>query len=533
MNTDIPASLAGPLPIRPAPGRPGLARPDRLIMAVVFACSIVAGWAMLPGENERVAMLERDGHTREALAILEQQVTAGDKRYRTLHQVLALYESEGNIAKARSVLEIMSAERPRDAALKRRLAQFYRNNQNDPEYVKAMQDLIEIRYSESACRELIARLRYMGDSKAEQAVLQNCRQKGYRRADDLSRLAELVAADGDSAQATALLKSIDDLKRLKELRERFQLLSLLSEQDQPREAERRALRWIRAVHDDETAVSIIDHLARTKYPESAYEVAKDAGVPGDGISLTVAERLVEKTQNGAALLYLRGWIEKAKTVDAETAIRFVDAALGVGDPRLAVKGARQFGYVLLPPLTLKKLSEALDKGDAPVEAAEVRRAMTQSLPVVAVVQGLASGATDTSGSFEAPEAAGKSAGTSESSIRSVLLVDPLDSWRRSLFSTMSTDAQRRMQALFVGPKPTPLHASRHFDGHGRVRLEPRSEHRGDSARLLNKTSRVLQRTKRLSALKAKRKAIGQPKTKLPASDVQPGVKSKSNGAQKP
>jgi tetratricopeptide (TPR) repeat protein len=510
-----------------------VARPDRLIMAVVFACSIAAGWAMLPGENERVAMLERDGHSREALSILEQDVAAGDKRYRTLHQVLALYESEGNIAKARSVLETMSAVRPRDAVLKRRLAQFYRHNQNDPEYVKAMQDLIEIRYSESACRELIARLRFIGDSNAEQAALQNCRQKGYRRADDLARLAELVAADGDIAQATTLLKSIDDLKRLKELRERFQLLSLLSEQDQPREAERRALRWIRAVHDDVTAVSIIDHLARTKYPESAYEVAKDAGVPGDGISLTVAERLVEKTQNGAALLYLRGWIERAKTVDAETAIRFVEAALGVGDAQLAVKGARQFGYVLLPPLTLKKLSEALDQGGAPVEAAEVRRAMTQSLPVVAVEPGAPPAASGTTGNLEVPETTGKSAGPDESRVRSVLLVDPLDGWRRSLFTSMSTDAQRRMQALFVGPKPTPLHAGRHFDGHGRVRLEPRGDHRSASAKLLNKTSRVLQRTKKLSALRAKHRTIGQAKAKAPAADVQSGGKSKSNGAQKP
>ena len=339
-------------------------RPDRMIMATVFACSIVAGWAMLPGESERVAMLELDGHSREALMILEQQMAGGDDSYRTLHQVVALYEFEGKIDKARSTLEAMSQKRPRDAALKRRVAQFYRHNDDDPKYIAALQDLIEIRYSKSACRELISRLRFKGDAAAEQAALQRCRQKGYRRADDLSRLAELVAADGDAGQAAGLLKSIDDLKRLKSLRERLQLLSLLIEQDQPNEAERRAVRWIRSVRDDATAVGLIDHLARSKYPEIAYEVAKDAGTPGDGISLTIAERLIEKAQNGAALLYLRGWIERATTVDAETAIRFVDAALAASDPGLALKGARQFGFVLVPDKTLRKLADALEQAKA-------------------------------------------------------------------------------------------------------------------------------------------------------------------------
>ena len=133
-------------------------RADRVIMAIVFAGGIVGGWALLPGENERVAMLERDGHSREALTILEQQVAAGDSSYRTLHQIVALYEEEGNVAKAKPVLEAMLQERPRDVALKQRLAQFYKNIQNEDAYIATLQDIISIRYSETACRDLIARL---------------------------------------------------------------------------------------------------------------------------------------------------------------------------------------------------------------------------------------------------------------------------------------------------------------------------------------------------------------------------------------
>ena len=174
----------------------------------------------------------------------------------------------------------------------------------------------------------------------------------------------MLAVDGDATQATSLLKSIDDLKRLKTTRERYQLLQLLIDQDQPREAERRALRWIRSARDDAMAIGLIDLAARSKYPASAIEVAKDAGSPGDSISLTVAERLIERTQNGAALLYLRGWLDQAKYDNPETGARFVEAALAAGDPMVAVRGGRQFGLARLPEKALLNLAAALDTSGA-------------------------------------------------------------------------------------------------------------------------------------------------------------------------
>ena len=507
-------------------------RPDRLIMTIVFGGALIAGWALLPGENERVAMLERDGHSREALAILEQAISGGDRRYRTLHEILGLYESEGNVAKAQSVLEAMARERPREVALKRRLAQFYKNNQKEPEYLATLQEIVDLRYSESICREWIARLRFKGNAVAEQAALQRCRQKGYRRPDDLSRLAEFVAADGDTAQAATLLKSIDDLKRLKTTRERYQLLQMLVEQDQPREAERRALKWIKSTHDDGMAIGLIDILARSKYPDSAIEVAKDAGSPGDSISLTVAERLLEKAQNGPALLYLRGWLEQAKTVAPDTAIRFVDAALAAGDPRLALRAARQFGFVLFSERALLALAAALEQMPAPAEADEVRTALAGGAPVVAEPRPAAAPGLGADAQQGQPANDAKPSAPASPRIRSVLLVDPLEIWRRSLYANMTSDAQRRMQALFVGPKPPPGYAGLHAYPGGRGR-DSRFEHQHGSTRLLKKTSRVLQRAKKIASLRAKGRltkppAAGQQQNGPPVPGV-PGGKALSKG----
>lgn len=490
--------------------------PHRLILGAIFAGAIAAGWVMLPGQNERVAMLERDGHSREALAILESQFATGDRRYSTLYQMQALYESEGNVAKAREVLQTMAGQRPRDAGLKRKLAQFYKATQDDAAYHDALRAQIELRYSEQACRDLIAALRLQGDYAAEQTALQRCRQKGYRRADDLSRLAELVAVDGDAAQAATLLRSIDDLKRLRTSQERYQFLTLLLEQDQPKEAERRALRWIRSAKDDQLAVGLIDILARSKFPASAIEVAKDAGEPGDPISLTVAERLIEQAQLGPARLYLNGWLDKSQIGDVSTALRFVEAALAVQDHAAALEGARKFGLDRMPAPVLAALAAALDSGKMSADASAVRGAMARRPeagvpgPMAAPAPSADTGDTADPGALPpAPAAKTALTGSEKPAARRTVLPDPLEPWRKSLLTKMSDDALRRVQARTFGPPSPPaaaLRRTRPSSSFARGR-GARVETRVSSAKLLKKMQKVLQRTKINRDLKLKRRPL--------------------------
>jgi hypothetical protein len=268
------------------------------------------------------------------------------------------------------------------------------------------------------------------------------------------------------------------------------------------------LRWIRSIKDEGMAIGLIDLLARSKFPDSALEVAKDSGYPGDSISLTVAERLVEKAQNSAAQLYLRGWLERVQTVAPETAVRFVEASLAAGDPRIGYAGARQFGFAQQPEPSLQKLALALDQIQAKVEAADVRAALSGGAPLLSATPVEPDLVPPELAPGELPGPLGRAAPGSGSRSRTVLLVDPLDAWRKSLYVSMSTDAQRRMQALFVGPKPPPrLSTLRTGEGRGR---DSRFENRGGGARLLKKTSRVLQRTKKISSLRAKRRQAKPP-----------------------
>jgi hypothetical protein len=392
-------------------------------MALLFLGALVAGYLMLPGERERIAMLERDGKTRLALQALERRFNAGDRSQHTLYQMQELYELFGEVDKARGTLEMLAQLRPRDAQVQRRLASLYKQTQNSAAYVKALRSQIGLKYSEPACRELIGLLRLAGDHSGEQAAIQQCRQRGYRRAEDLVRLASLVAAEGDQAQSSALLRSVDDLRRLKGERDKITLFSTLLELDQPREAQRRAVRWLRGTRDEPLGIKLIEILVDQKRHDMALELARDVSAPGDSISLAVAELMLDRGQTLAAKSYLRGWIEKASFSSAEMAGRFVTAAIDAEDFDNAVAGARKFGLDRLAQSDLVSLCEALAVAGKTREFDEVRAVIAPDVivanPLLAAAVQMRQGARETG-----------------RKLLSEVQLDRLDEWRLVLWTRL-------------------------------------------------------------------------------------------------
>lgn len=493
-----------------------LVRPHRIVMFCVYLSAAVAGWSLLPGDSERVAMLERDGHFREALTILENRYHGGDKSYRTISRLQSLYEDQGDVQKSGVMLAEMAGQRRRDANVQQRLAAYEKTIQNEDGYIGALKAQLAERYSDAACRDLSARLRLKGNFEEELATLQSCRQAGFRRLDDMLRLASLLAASGDAGQAVALLRSIDDVKRLKGQTERFQLIELLLDQGQPKDAVRRALRWVRAEKTETAfAVGIVDIFARSKFPDSAIEFAKAAGSPGDSVSLTVAERLLEQSQTVPAQLYLRGWLANASFEDRDTAIRFTGAALAAGDPETAFAGARRFGLELLPSTELFRLAEALDNADLIGDAAEVRDTAARVRLNPAKLPDAGTGPD-----HPQPQAGSSlGAGTPNTALSPPpprrVLIDNLEKWRKVLASRMSEDAEKRLQAQQVGPAvPRAPFAGRH-SGRG-VGHEARHEFRNGNTKILKKTAGVLQRAKKNKLLRSQGKRFKERAQSAPA-----------------
>ena len=355
-----------------------LASPRALHMGVMLALALaaaIAGWLLLPGEDERIAALERDGQWVRALGLLEARFAAGDRRQRTLYLMQRIYEHQGDRGRARAVLELLAAERPRDATVQRLLAQLYKQTQDEPAYVRALEKQLELRYAEPACRELIGIHRRNGDYGREQLAIAACRTKGYRRAEDLIRLAFLSASDGNLAEATTILGAVDDRRWLGTSRERTLLFSGLVELKRPADAVRRAARWLRGQPDDDFALELIATLIEAEQLEPAMQLTRQIGTAGDAIALAAGEILIEQVQLEAARSFLAGWLAKARPMTTETATRFVAAALDAEDPLLALKGAETFGLDRFDQAELGELALTLAAGARATEFDRVRPAL--------------------------------------------------------------------------------------------------------------------------------------------------------------
>ena len=365
-------------PAPPAPPKPVLAhvaRPHLIVMSIIFAGAAAIGYVILPGENERIAALERDGQTRRALAMLEARFGRGDRSPRTLSELQRFYERSGDTDKSRTVLEQLAALRPRDPLVQRQLAGLYKSTHDEAAYVKALQAQLALRFSQPVCKELIGIHRRQSNYEAEQAMINECSNRGYRVPEDMIRLAFLEATDGKMARAAQILRAVDDRRWLKDARDRFLLFDALIDTEQANEAVRRAVRWLKGQPNEDVAIDLVYKLVEGGKNDLAMQMARDIGQPGDGVSLSVGEIMVDQVQYSLARLYLAGWLEQAKAMNLEVATRFVTAALDAEDPLLGLKGAEKFGLAKLGQPELVQLGEVLSASGRWAELDRVRGAV--------------------------------------------------------------------------------------------------------------------------------------------------------------
>lgn len=361
-------------PVRAAFKAFGL-KPHTLAMAVIFAGALAVGVAILPGENERIAALERDGQMRSALDLLEARFARGDRTERTLFQLQHFYEYYGESDRSRQVLEQLAAQRPKDPSILRQLALLYRSIQDDTAYKATLRKQLDQRYSEPVCKELIGLLRRDSDWGSEQSLIRECRDNGYRRPDDLVRLAFLEASDGRLQEAARILTAVDDRRWLRESPERQLLFSALIENKQPGEAARRGTRWLRGQPDPDMAIDLVYKLVDADRNDLAIQLARDVGKPGDAVSLTVGEIMIDQQQQSAARSYLRGWFEQNKSMDLELVTRFIAAAVDAGDLPLGMDAAKRFGFERLDQKQLGTLGLILGANSRWTEFDSVRSAL--------------------------------------------------------------------------------------------------------------------------------------------------------------
>lgn len=348
------------------------------VLALIFIGALVVAWAVLPGEDERIEALERDGQTSRAFALLEARFNRGDRRQRTLVNLRRFYEYYGDNEKSKQILELLVQQRPRDLFLQRQLAQLFRQDQDDAGQIGALRAQLAIRYSEPVCQRLIGMLRRDSDYAGEQAALIDCRNSGYRRPEELERLAFLYAADGNMQETAQILRAVDDRRWLRGTRERLMLFDALIATKLPQDALRRGIRWYKGQADEDFALEMIAKLVAAERSDLALQMAREIGTPGDAVALAAGEILVDQVQYEAARAFLAGWLAQSTDVSNETATRFVIAAIDADDPALAMKAAEQHGLKNLRQRDLLLLAEAVMAAGQVANFDTVRNALDEA-----------------------------------------------------------------------------------------------------------------------------------------------------------
>jgi hypothetical protein len=393
--TSLPLSMATTQPQRQTglmgALRRGIAPAHSIMLAILFAGALVVGWAVLPGEDERIEALERDGQTSRALALLENRFNRGDRKQRTLVTLRRFYDYYGDTEKSLQMLVLLVAQRPRDIFLQRQLAQLYRQAEDEPGQIQALKAQLAIRYSEPVCQRLIGLQRRASDFAAEQATLIDCRNNGYRRPEELERLAFLYAADGNLAETAQILKAVDDRRWLRGTRERLMLFDAMLSTNAPNDALRRGVRWYKGQPDSDFALEMITKLVATERNDLALQMAREVGTPGDPVSLAAGEILVDQVQYEAAHLFLKGWLAQARDMTMETATRFMVAAVDAEAPLLALQGVEQYGLTRFRPNDLTAMAEALAISGQTAALDKIRPQLT---PESIAASGLLSAAID-------------------------------------------------------------------------------------------------------------------------------------------
>jgi hypothetical protein len=179
-------------------------------------------------------------------------------------------------------------------------------------------------------------------------------------------------------------------------------------------------------------------------------MARQAGTPGDLMSLAVGDLLLETDQQLAARTYLKGWIESSSLRDAEMAGYFIGVALDADDPDLAYEGAMSFGISKVAQGDLVALAEALAALRRTAEFDVVRGALEPETiaanPLVAAAAAMRPG--------------GPATATTEALLRQVT-VSELDAWRLTLWSQIMRDmgqaatAAAELERMGVAAEPEP------------------------------------------------------------------------------
>lgn len=309
----------------------------RLIaLTALAAAAIAVGYALVPSEDEQVAMLIRDGHDKAALDRLQAQHDASQITAEGLVELYKLQSTAGDSVRAINALARYVALRPEDVAARASLVDLQGITQDVTGQIASLEQLVALKPDASRLRQLLHLYRLHGLFDREEQRLSEHARSGLLQPLDLERLGYMLARRGDTTRAIDALEIANRHGDGLGLSGREMLAGLLLDAGPAREALRHAVAWMGSSGDVNQLERLAVRFARTAGPEETVTLAFSNPSWADEAPYRITSRLVFHGLTSHATAVATRWSESLAAATPAVIGNFVSAVVQLQRPDLAV-----------------------------------------------------------------------------------------------------------------------------------------------------------------------------------------------------
>jgi hypothetical protein len=301
----------------------------RIVSLLIILSCLMVGYLAASGSDERLAMLIRDGRRGEASLEIDKMVSLGHTSAQLLTSWARVEESTGGYARAAQFVEAYLSRRPADVETLTWLLSLYERVEDTDGQIDTLDRLLSLDPRVDRVNRLLALYRYYGRFKEERRLLERF-AGGTALADgQITRLAEMLIADGDPSKAARLIRAQEASKRATD-RQRVLLFDALIRTQQYAEAAERARAWLAGWGRPWMAAQMIVRLAEEAPTDIAAKFAMDSAERSTDAKVYLVGRLLAQGNVELGRLLFRQWAHEAEPLSAEDAGRYVAGAAALG-----------------------------------------------------------------------------------------------------------------------------------------------------------------------------------------------------------
>jgi tetratricopeptide (TPR) repeat protein len=244
-----------------------------VLTALLAAIGVSAGFFMIPGQNEQIAMLASDGHEESALQLADGLVEKGNREPAILMQAFVLNQSVGIPERGLSAFRSYLEQRPDDPVAWQKAAAIFEESGQADLMREALENFVRLTRDPSAASRLSALYRLAGKEDDEFRVLQKVASKDLAPPEAL-RLAKLMLDRNQTDSAISILSRLDDTQPGLPQDAKIEMFVALMDSGEFEAAADRALKWRKGEDDTAFQDVLVGYLLRAGADQAALRLAR-------------------------------------------------------------------------------------------------------------------------------------------------------------------------------------------------------------------------------------------------------------------